>query len=66
LEWCNQLYNNQSKNTTHNIGSVYFITDYKRTKPYQAQIIINRVRHQKYFKTEQAGREWITEVSNNN
>ena len=60
LEWCTNLYNTQSKNTTKNVGCVYFKTDYKRTKPYQAQIRINKVLHRKYFKTEVEGRTWLT------
>jgi len=66
LEWCDQLHNTQSKNTTRNVGYVYFKTDHSRTKPYEARIIINRVTHSKYFKTEQEGRAWLVEISNNN
>jgi len=62
IEWCDHLYNNQSKNTTRNIGCVY-LTDCRK-KPYKAEININRVRHRKYFKTEVEGRNWILTLIN--
>jgi len=65
LEWCDILYNTQSKNTTRNVGNVRLIEDCKTT-PYRAKITINRVNHSKWFKTEVEARDWIIEVSNNN
>jgi hypothetical protein len=63
LEWCDMLYNTQSKNTTSNVGCVCLKTDKKRTKPYEAKITINRVLHSKCFKTEQEGRDFILNLS---
>jgi len=58
LEWCDNLYNTQSKNKNTNVGNVYFRTDCI-TNPYEALIRINGVRHRNYFKTEQEAREWL-------
>ena len=63
LEWCTNLYNTQSKNKNGNVGCVCFRTDC-RTKRYNARIRINRVLHQKCFKTDEEAREWLVEISN--
>jgi len=63
VEWCDQLWNTQSKNRKTNVGNVCLI-EACRINPYQAKITINRVIHHKYFKTEQQAREWMLEVSN--
>jgi len=62
LTICDYLHNNQSFRKHHGtkgVGDVYYKTNEKRVKRWRARIIINGVRHIKYFLTEQEGREWI-------
>ena len=58
LEWCTQEYNSQSINTTRNFGGIYF---HKKRERYQAQYILNKVRHSKHFKTEEEAQDWLKE-----
>ena len=62
LTICDILYNSQSfhrHHGNHNIGLVYYDTSMKRVKRWKACIVINKVRHQQRFLTEQEGRDWI-------
>jgi len=66
IEVCSSLYNNQSINKPNsNKGYVYYDNVTKRTKPYSAEITINKVRHQKYFATEEEARQFIADKLSN-
>ena len=66
LEICDTLYNSQSFRRHHqNVGVVYFDTSMTRVKRWKAVIVINKVKYQKRFLTEQEGKDFIaTCVSN--
>jgi hypothetical protein len=66
LEICDNLYNSQSFRRVHqNVGSVHIDKSGKRIKKWRACIIIDKVRHQQRFETEQEGKDFIaTCVSN--
>lgn len=59
---CDILYNSQSfrrHHGSHNIGCVYFDRSMKRLKRWKAYYVINGVKHQRRFLTEQEGKDWI-------
>lgn len=63
LEICDTLYNSQSFRRHHsNIGCVYFDKSMTRVKRWKAVIIINKIKHQKRFDTEEEGNKWIQEL----
>ena len=67
LEICTNMYNTQSINKPNsNKGNVRFLKDYCRQKPWRAEIRINKVRHVKYFATEQEGDKFIEETIEQN
>ena len=63
---CDTLYNSQSFRRHHgnnNVGIVYYDTSGKRVKRWKACIVINKVKHQQRFLTEQEGKDWITHLT---
>ena len=61
---CDTLYNSQSFRRHHgsnNVGVVFYDTSMKRVKRWKAQIVINKIKYQKRFLTEQEGRDWISQ-----
>jgi hypothetical protein len=65
LEICDILYNSQSfrrHHGKHNVGFVYLDTSMNRIKRWRATIIINKIKHQKRFLTEQEGKDYITSL----
>ena len=66
LEICNTLYNSQSfRKHYSNVGSVSIDLSGKRIKKWKAVIVINKIKYQKRFETEQEGKDFIaTCVSN--
>jgi hypothetical protein len=61
IEICSHTYNNQSINKPNtNKGNIWY---YKKCiiKPYRATIIINKVRHSKYFATEEEAKQLIAD-----
>jgi len=66
LEICDSLYNSQSfRRHNTNVGCVYFDTSMKRLKRWRAYIIINKIKHQKRFLTEEEGKKWIENIVKN-
>jgi hypothetical protein len=63
IEVCSQMYNSQSINKPNSKkGTIYCDNKHKRrTKPYRASIIINKVRHSKYFTTEEEAKQFISD-----
>jgi hypothetical protein len=66
LEICDTLYNSQSFRKHHgNMGYVSIDPSGKRIKKWRAIIVINKVKYQQRFETEQEGKDFIaTCVSN--
>jgi len=65
LEICDTLYNSQSFRkplSSQNVGYVGINSSEKRIKKWRAVIVINKVKYQQRFKTEQEGRDYIKEV----
>ena len=62
LEICDTRYNSQSFRQNRNFGCVYFDTSQKRKKRYKASVVIEGVRHQKRFQTEQEAQNWLAEL----
>jgi hypothetical protein len=63
---CDTLYNSQSfrrHHGNHNVGFVYYDTSMKRVKRWKAQLVINGVKHQQRFLTEQDGKDWIVSIT---
>ena len=66
LEICDCLYNSQSfRKHNSNIGCVYVDTSMKRVKRWKAYIVINKIKHQKRFLTEEEGKIWIENIVEN-
>lgn len=66
LEICDTLYNSQSfRQHNKNTGCVYFDTTMKRVKRWRSSIIINKVKINKRFETEEEAKNWIQEQVNN-
>jgi hypothetical protein len=62
LEICDTLYNSQSfRQHNRNTGHVYFDTTMKRIKRWRATIIINKVKCNKRFETEEEANIFIQE-----
>lgn len=62
---CDTLYNSQSFRRHHgeqNVGCVYYDTSMKRVKRWRAMIVLNGVKHQRRFLTEQDGKDWIASL----
>lgn len=61
---CDTLYNSQSFRRHHNsnVGWVYQRKDKGRRKKFLAIVVINKVRNEKHFLTEQEGKDWITSL----
>jgi len=60
LEICDTLYNSQSFRRHHsNVGNVSIDTSGNRIKKWKAVIVINKVKYQKRFYTEQEGKDFI-------
>ena len=58
LEWCTNMYNNQSINTNKNFG---YISKNKQCNTYRAKYNSNGITHHKSFKTEIEAEIWLTE-----
>jgi hypothetical protein len=68
LEICDTLYNSQSfrrPKSSQNVGSVAIDPSGKRIKKWKAVIVINKVKYQQRFKTEQEGKDYITNLVTN-
>lgn len=64
LTICDCLYNSQSfRRHNANVGSVSIDKSMKRVKRWKAHMIINGVRHQKRFLTEEEARAYIVSIT---
>ena len=59
LEWCTQMYNNQSINTSRNFGTI----NLTKCNTYQTQYRSNGNRYYKTFKTEKEAQDYLNYVA---
>ena len=62
LEICDHRYNSQSFRGRRNFGVVYHDTSGKRIKKYKACVVIEGVRHQQRFESEEAANQWLNSL----
>jgi hypothetical protein len=58
LEWCTQMYNSQSINTSRKFGYIYLT----KWNTYQTEYTSNRNRYYKNFKTEKEAEDYLNNV----
>jgi hypothetical protein len=59
LEICDARYNSQSYRCRRNFGCVYFDTSMTRKKRYRAIVVLDGVKHQQRFVTEEEANNWL-------
>ena len=67
LEFCSNMYNNQSINTTKNFGNIYERKDIigENTRKFRTKVIINGKRHHKSFCTTEEAQDWLDTLNEN-